>query len=685
MSEQNYSQIISFIWQIACDALVQDFHESDYRKVILPMIVLRRFDALLEPTKAQVLAFKKRLDLDGITDQDMALTTITKQAFSNSSKFNLRDLLASTSQQQLKINFIDYLDGFSKNIQEIIEKFEFRHQVEKLSACNALPIVIERFVSPKINLSNKPVLNDDGSEKLPALDNRGMGIVFEELLRKFNEAYSVTDAGKHFTPRDIVALMTDLAFIPVADKIKNSTYWVYDGACGTGGILSLADDRLNELAQAHGKRLTIDLYGQELEPDTFATARADLLIRGEGEYANNILFGSTISQDGHATRRFDFMISNPPFGTPWRKDLDRWGFEKKDEITDPRFVLQYDGSSEYSCVPNIGDPQMLFLANNVSKMKDTPFGSRIVEVHNGSSLFTGSAGQGESNLRRYLFERDLVEAIVQLPENMFYNTGITTYLWILSNRKENRRKGKVQLIDASEWSSPLRKNLGDKNCELTPEIRHRILHEEYMPFKETEHSRIFPTEEFGYWQVTVERPLRLAVEITDDKLAAFTKETKLSEVAAVLRKMPKVSKDYSAFFADFINAAKGIRITSAVERKMRAFFTQVDPAAEPVIADAAKSGAGRYEPDPALSDTERIPLRTDGGIDAFLKREVLPYTPDAWINDAETVIGYEVSFVKYFFKPEPMRSLEEISAEIVDLEKEADGLWSQIVISGGCK
>jgi type I restriction enzyme M protein len=642
------------------------------------MIVLRRFDALLEPTKAQVLEFKKRLDLDGITDQDMALTTITKQAFSNSSKFNLRDLLASTSQQQLRSDFIDYLDGFSKNIQEIIEKFEFRHQLDKLSACNALSIVIERFVSPKINLSNQPVLNDDGSVKLPALDNRGMGIVFEELLRKFNEEFSVTEAGEHFTPRDIVELMTDLAFLPVADKIRNSTYWVYDGACGTGGILCVADERLKELAKTHGKRLTIDLYGQELEPDTFATARADLLIRGEGEYAKNILFGSTISQDGHATRRFDFMISNPPFGTPWKKDLERWGFEKKDEITDPRFVLQYDGSSEYSFVPNIGDPQMLFLANNVSKMKDTTFGSRIVEVHNGSSLFTGSAGQGESNLRRYLFERDLVEAIIQLPENMFYNTGITTYLWILSNRKEDQRKGKVQLIDASEWSSPLRKNLGDKNCELTSDIRHRILHDEYMPFKETKHSRIFPTEEFGYWEVIVERPLRLSVEITDDKLAAFTKETKLSEVAGVLRKMPKASNDYNAFYASFTKAGKGIRITSANERKIRAFFTQIDAIAEPVIANHTKTGAGRYEPDPALRDTEQIPLRTEGGIGAFFRREVLPYAPDAWIAEDETKIGYEISFIRHFYQPPLLRTLAEISADILKLEQESDGLITEI-------
>lgn len=679
MSEQNYSQIISFIWQIACDALVHDFQKGDYRKVILPMIVLRRFDALLEPTKAKVLEFKKRLDLDGITDQDMALTTITKQAFSNSSKFNLRDLLASTSQQQLRSNFIDYLDGFSKNIQEIIEKFEFRHQLEKLSACNALSIVIERFVSPKINLSNQPVLNDDGSVKLTALDNRGMGIVFEELLRKFNEEFSVTEAGEHFTPRDIVELMTDLAFLPVAKKIKNSTYWVYDGACGTGGILCVADERLKELAKTHGKRLTIDLYGQELEPDTFATARADLLIRGEGEYAKNILFGSTISQDGHATRRFDFMISNPPFGTPWKKDLDRWGFEKKDEINDPRFVLQYDGSSDYSCVPNIGDPQMLFLANNVSKMKDTPFGSRIVEVHNGSSLFTGGAGQGESNLRRYLFERDLVEAIVELPESMFYNTPLTTYLWILSNRKDEQRKGKVQLIDASEWSSQLRKNLGDKNCELTPEIRHRVLHDEYMPFKESTHSRIFPSEEFGYWQVTVERPLRLAVEITDDKLVAFTKETKLSGVAAVLRKTPKTSKDYTSFFTNFTKAAKGIRITAAIERKIRAFFTKVDETADPVIADPCKTGTGRYEPDPALRDTEQVPLRAEGGVRGFFEREVLPYTPDAWVDDRKSLIGYEISFTRYFYKQKPLRSLDDIRADIRTVQKESEGLLDSIL------
>lgn len=415
MEKANFGQLVSFIFSIANDCLVDTYDVGDYRKIILPMMVIRRFDAVLEPTKQEVLKMKEQLDAAGITEQDEALCTVAGEAFCNSSPYTLSDLKSRTNQQQLKQDFILYLNGFSQNVQDIIKRFEFRNQIDKLSEHDILGILISKFTDPSINLSNKPV--QDGTGKLmPALDNHTMGTVFEEVIRKFNEETNITDAGRHFTPRDIVELITDLAFVPVKDKIQSTTYSIYDGACGTGGMLTVADARIEELAKEHNKKVSINLYGQENSDETYAIARSDMLVKGEGTQANNIFFGSTISNDGFSKRTFDFMLSNPPFGTPWKTDLKAWGDIKKEDITDTRFRINYNGG-DFSLIPDIGDPQMLFLANNISKMKnDTVLGSRIVEVHNGSSLFTGKAGQGPSNLRQYILEQDLLEAIVAVPE-----------------------------------------------------------------------------------------------------------------------------------------------------------------------------------------------------------------------------------------------------------------------------
>ena len=499
MAKGDFGRLVSFIFGIANDCLVDVYDVGDYRKIILPMIVLRRFDAVLEPTKQKVLAMKKNLDANGITDQDEALCAVAGEAFCNSSPYTLSDLKSRTNQQQLKADFILYLDGFSKNVQDIIKKFEFRNQIDKLSEHDILGLLISKFTDPSINLSSRPVTNAAGVT-LPALDNHTMGTVFDEET-------NITDAGRHFTPRDIVELITDLAFVPVKNQIQNTTYRIYDGACGTGGMLTVAEQRIRELAAENGKRVSIYLYGQENADETYAIAKSDMLLKGEGSQSNNLFFGSTISNDGFAGETFDFCLSNPPFGTPWKTDLKAWGDIKKEDIADSRFVVSYQGQS-FSLIPDIGDPQMLFLANNISKMKkDTPLGTRIVEVHNGSSLFTGKAGQGPSNLRQYIMEQDLLECIVAMPEKMFYNTPIGTYLWVLSNKKEARRKGKVQLIDATSFKNPLRKNLGEKNCEVTAEIRKRIL-DLYMAFDAADphYSRVFPTSEFGYWEVPVYSP-----------------------------------------------------------------------------------------------------------------------------------------------------------------------------------
>ncbi len=475
--------------------------------------MLRRLDAVLEPTKQAVLDMKSALDRAGIVHQDQALRQAAGQAFYNTSRFTLRDLKSRASQQQLKADFEAYLDGFSPNVQEILDNFEFRHQIPRLSKADALGTLIEKLLSPDVNLSPNPVLNGDGSVKHPGLDNHGMGTVFEELVRRFNEENN-EEAGEHWTPRDAVKLMANLIFLPVADQITDGTYLLYDGACGTGGMLTVAEETLQQIATERGKQVATHLYGQEINAETYAIAKADLLLMGEGEAADNLVGGpehSTLANDAFPSREFDFMLSNPPYGKSWKSDLERMG--GKEGIKDPRFIIEHAGDPEYSLLTRSSDGQMLFLANMLSKMKQGTghgrgLGSRIAEVHNGSSLFTGDAGQGESNIRRWIIENDWLEAIVALPLNMFYNTGIATYIWVLSNRKPEHRKGRVQLIDATQWYKPLRKNLGKKNCELSDEDIQRIC-DTFLAFQETEQSKIFPNAAFGYWKVTVERPLRI--------------------------------------------------------------------------------------------------------------------------------------------------------------------------------
>ena len=518
METKQYNSLFSFIWNIANDVLVHAFEKGDYKKIILPFMVLRRIDVLLEPTKQQVLDKKAFCDKNGLAASEPFLTKVTGYLFYNTSAFTMSTLKNEIDPQRLKMNVIEYFNGFSEDVQDIIDKFKLRQQVDNLTEVGRLGSLLEKFTDGNINLSVNPVMeettDENGNavivERLPGLDNHTMGTIFEELLRKFNEENNVTEAGEHFTPRDYVRLLADLAVVPIKDKLANNTYHIYDGACGTGGILTIAQEEIERIAKEQGKQVKTSIFGQELQADTYATCKADLMISGNinkftykldsGEH-QYIAFGSTISQDGHAGEKFDFCISNPPFGTPWKEDLKNWGLGDKKEVIDPRFVHSSDASlttaSELiSFIPDIGDCQMLFLANNVSRMKDTPLGTRIVEVHNGSSLFTGNAGGGESNLRRYIIENDLLEAIIAMPEKDFYNTGISTYVWVVTNRKEERRRGYVQLIDASNISTPLRKNLGEKNCETTEENRRRIL-QLLMDFKETPESKIFRNEEFG--------------------------------------------------------------------------------------------------------------------------------------------------------------------------------------------
>ena len=519
MDNKQYNALFSFIWNIANDVLVHAFEKGDYKKIILPFMVLRRIDVLLESTKAAVLEKKEFCDSHHLADYTPFLTQVTGYPFYNTSAFTMKTLKNEIDPQRLKMNIIEYFNGFSQDVQDIIDKFKLRQQVDNLIEANRLGSLLEKFTDENINLSVKPVMqeviNEDGTkemvERLPGLDNHTMGTIFEELLRKFNEENNVTEAGEHFTPRDYVRLLGQLAIEPIKDKITDNTYTIYDGACGTGGILTIVQEEIERIANEEGKRVRTSIFGQELQPDTYATCKADLMISGNinkfsyrlGSVDHQyIAFGSTISQDGHAGEKFDFCISNPPFGTPWKEDLKKWGIEDKKEITDPRF---FDGVTSF--IPEIGDCQMLFLANNISRMKDSPLGTRIVEVHNGSSLFTGKAGGGESNLRKYIIENDLLEAIIQMPDNDFYNTKIATYIWVVTNRKEKRRKGKVQLIDASNIKTVLDKHLGKKNCYTSDKNRKEIL-DLLVNFQNNDNSVILDNEEFGYWDVEVLRPAK---------------------------------------------------------------------------------------------------------------------------------------------------------------------------------
>ncbi len=695
MEQSQYNALFSFIWNIANDVLVNAFNKGDYKRIILPMLVLRRIDVLLEPTKDSVLERKEQLDAAHFENQAPLLTAVTGYPFYNTSKFTMKTLKSEIDPLRLKMNFIDYLNGYSKDVLDIIDKMHIRQIVDNLTEAERLGSIIEKFTSDKINLSSKPVLDGEGNVVHPALDNHTVGTMFEELLRKFNEENNVTEAGEHFTPRDYVNLLADIAVLPVADKITDTTYSIYDGACGTGGILTIAQERISQIAKEKGKNVNINIYGQELLADTYATCKADLMISGhvksfQYQYAGSereyIAFDSTISRDGHAGETFDFCISNPPFGTPWKEDLKKRGLTEKEKAkyTDSRFTISVgsgDERKEISFLPDISDCQMLFFANNISRMvDDTELGTRIVEVHNGSSLFTGNAGSGASNLRQYIIENDLLEAIIAMPEKDFYNTGIGTYIWVVTNRKEDRRRGKVQLIDATGIKTPLRKNLGEKNCETNEDDRRTILNM-LTDFSETEQSKIFPNQEFGYWSVTVERPLRIVYENPEN---ITLPELKKAEDVALLQRVLDAWKEYLGGhtvgdYAMFIMLDQmKIKVPAAKIKLVRQYLGRRDERADVCHMKPTKLNSP-VECDPMLRDVEQVPLLYPGGIDAFMENEVKPYAADAYYNADSVVVGYELSFTKYFYKPVELRPIADITADINNIESSLKGVLGDIL------
>ncbi|PXW16535.1 type I restriction enzyme M protein [Chryseobacterium sp. CBTAP 102] len=780
MNHAVHNKLVSFIWSIADDCLRDVYVRGKYRDVILPMVVLRRLDALLEPTKLDVLEeaqYQKENDYSGFDDK--GLTAASKYVFYNTSEWTLQSLYASAtnSQQILLGNFEDYLNGFSANVQEIIEMFKLRAQIKHMANKDVLLDVLEKFTSPDINLTpfEKP---DTSGRKLPALTNLGMGYVFEELIRRFNEENN-EEAGEHYTPREVIDLMTHLVFEPIKDKIP-PVITIYDPACGTGGMLTESELFItDEEGEIKATNTSVYLFGKEVNDETYAICKSDMMIKGKDP--EHIKVGSTLSTDEFAGTKFDFMLSNPPYGKSWASE-QKYIKDGKDVI-DNRFLIKlknYWGEEEVvDAVPRSSDGQLLFLMEMVDKMKavtsKNTIGSRIASVHNGSSLFTGDAGGGESNIRRYIIENDLLDVIIQLPNNIFYNTGITTYVWILNNNKPAQRKGKVQLIDASEMYQKLRKNLGNKNCELTKqhiqEIVKCYLQLDELDKKDTGNiaSKVFENADFGYYKVNIERPKRLKSQFTSEKIEAlkwdksqpaFSKElydTYGMEVYEGLEKYKKEVENYIEKHDLNINAKQlavylkkeswnrqeqlyqtAVRLMEVLGTEVYTNFNEFvakvdevlkldktklsasekkqildtvswyDEEADKVIKKVEKLNSQKlsdlldylgctekdlpyygyfpttkkgeytiYETESDLRDSESIPLKDN--IQEYFLREVKPYVEESWIALDSVKIGYELSFNKYFYQPIPLRSLEEVTKDILALEQEGDGLLAEIL------
>ncbi len=779
MNTAVHNKLVSFIWSIADDCLRDVYVRGKYRDVILPMVVLRRLDVLLEPTKEAVmeeLAFQR--DEAGFTEWDEnGLQQASGYVFYNISDWTLQRLYdtATNSQQILQANFEDYLNGFSPNVKEIIDKFDLKSKIRHMASKDVLLDVLEKFTSPYINLTPFEKEDPDG-RKLPPLTNLGMGYVFEELIRKFNEENN-EEAGEHFTPREVIDLMTHIVFEPIKDKLP-PVMTIYDPACGSGGMLTESQKFIkneNGNIKATGD---VYLFGKEINDETYAICKSDMMIKGNNP--ENIRVGSTLSTDEFSGHTFDFMLSNPPYGKSWAGEV-KYIKDGKD-IIDPRFVVtlkDYWGNEEKAdATPRSSDGQLLFLMEMVNKMKPTgqsPIGSRVASVHNGSSLFTGDAGGGESNIRRYIIENDLLDCIIQLPNNLFYNTGITTYIWVLSNNKKANRKGKVILIDASQRFAKLRKNLGNKNCELTSGHIKEI-QDAYTGFNDIEResetglaARIFNNTDFGYYKVTINRPLRLKTQFTAERIAGLRFDKSIKEAMQwayetygeqVYTDLKSVEKDILNWCEKNdidLNAKKRKALTSAttwkkqkeildtaqllmnkigteeyndynlflslVNQELKAIKSKISPGdkkqilnavsrydetAEKVIKKIQKLTGNKldqllhhldctveqlpdygyypsgnkdeyitYETESDLRDTENVPLAEN--IHDYFLREVKPHVPEAWIDLDKTKIGYEISFNKYFYQHKPLRPLEEVTKDILELEKENEGLIADIL------
>jgi len=785
MNLQSHNKLVSFIWSIADDCLRDVYVRGKYRDVILPMVVLRRLDTLLEPSKAAVLEevrFQKD-EMKATELDDAPLKAASGYVFFNTSKWTLKLLhsTATNNQQILLANIEDYLNGFSDNVKEIISRFKLQEQMRHMASKQVLLDVLEKFISPYINLTPHQGEDPEGNA-LPALSNLGMGYVFEELIRKFNEENN-EEAGEHFTPREVIHLMTHLVFDPIKDRLP-PVMTIYDPACGSGGMLTESQNYVLDPDGSIKATGDVYLYGKEINDETYAICKSDMMIKGNNP--ENIKVGSTLSTDEFAADRFDFMLSNPPYGKSWNSELKY--IKDGNDVIDPRFKVEladYWGKKEIvDATPRSSDGQLLFLMEMVGKMKstkDSAVGARIASVHNGSSLFTGDAGSGESNIRRHIIENDLLDTIIQLPNNLFYNTGITTYIWLLTNAKPAERRGRVQLIDANLLFRKLRKNLGDKNCEFAPEHIEAITnaYQAFQPIERTLDNngdpsgiavQVFDNSDFGYYKVTIERPDRRRAQFSPERLATLRFEKSLREPMEYLwanhgekvyetgflkdqskqilvwceeqgitlntsaraklldttnwirlRELlahghtlmqdvgTEETPDYNAFVERVNKVLKSRKIKlstteknailnavswysedaeKVIDKSMRLThveLTEITSRQGCAVADLGDFGFYKqadgsyltYASNADLRDSESVPL--NDSIHRYFQAEVKPHVEEAWINLDTVKIGYEISFNKYFYRHKPLRDLNQVMADILALEQQADGLISEIL------
>lgn len=653
---------VNFIWSIA-ELLRGPYRKEQYGDVILPMCVLKRFDDVLEPTKGKILERYKQLRQTSLQNIDPVLNRISKQDFNNTSEYNFQKLL--DDPDNIAANLRNYINGFSKNAREIIEHFDFDKQITKLDSNNLLYLVVSRF--------NEIDLHPD------TVSNLEMGYIFEELIRRFSEH---AEAGDHYTPREVIRLMVNLLLNEDHDHLtqKGLVVTVMDPACGTGGMLSIAEDYMREL----NPDIQVEVFGQEINPQSYAICKADMLMKGQN--ADNIVLGDSFTEDGHRGKEFRYMLTNPPFGVEWRK-AEKFIREEHEQ-------LGFDGRFGAG-LPRISDGSLLFLQHLISKMRKDEKGSRIAIVFNGSPLFTGDAGSGESEIRKWIIENDLLEGIVALPTDMFYNTGIATYVWVISNKKNDDimvgpvRTGKIQLVNAVDFYEKMRKSLGSKRNEISPD-QIKEISRIYGEFKEDEHCKIFDNEDLGYYKIVIERPLRLNFQVNEERIERVKAERAFENLAksrkkgeAGLKEIEEGKKLQEAIVTmlqgmdstlfknrdDFIKvlkkAAKKHDITLSAQI-LKALLNGLSERDE--NADICTDKKGNPEPDTELRDTEIVPLKED--IHEYFNREVKPHVPDAWIDESKTKVGYEIPFTRHFYKYKPLRPSEEILTEIKGLEKD---------------
>ncbi len=679
-----HSEITAFIWGVA-DLIRDTFKRGKYQDVILPLTVLRRIDQVLAPTKAKVLEAHAKYK-DELDNPDQLLRKASGYAFYNTSPYDFERLL--DDPPALATNLRSYINSFSPNMREVIEKFDFDNTITRLDDSGLLFQVVERFGQVDLHPDRVP--------------NPMMGTIFENLIRKFNEALN-ENPGEHFTPRDVVRLMAHLLVAGDEERIEkdHAIFTVHDPCSGTGGMLTITKDVIQGAPEQAGLNPTADvfLFGQEVNPETFAICKADLFIKSEdGKDAENILYGSTLSHDRHQGQLFDYMIANPPYGKDWKRDKE-----------DVESEAEMGSAGRFEAgTPRISDGQLLFLQHMLHHMKPAgEGGSRIAIIMNGSPLFTGDAGSGESEIRRWILENDWLDALIALPEQLFYNTGIATYVWVLTNRKPPERAGKVQLIDASEFWVPMKKSLGDKRREIPEEHRQTIL-EVYREYEEdAERSKVFASEEFGFRKIRVEQPLRLNFEASEERIARLEDERSFQNLAKSRKRDPEKKKaeiaegrklqediramlqampaerfmDRKAFRKELKKAMKAadLKLKKSLRNAIESALSERD---EEAAICREKDGSPEYDID--LRDYENVPLDQD--VMAYFEEEVKPYVPEAWVDESYTDekdgrmgrVGYEINFNRYFYEYEPPRPLEEIEAEIRAVEKEIVGLLGEV-------